>query len=104
LHRAAAPQFLECTPHCRKQLFVRERLGQVFLSACLDGIHGAADGGVAGDHHHFRVLQVFPDMPDQIETAKFGHLQVRDDQVHRRLLQNPDGAFHARSRQDLIPL
>ena len=43
---------------------------------------------MARDDCHLRVPQVLPDVPDQIETADPGHLDVRDHEVHLRRLQD----------------
>ena len=72
----AHTKLLEDFFHGNKQLFISKRLHQIFFGARFYRFYRAFHAGVTGYDHYLHVIEIFANVPYEVNTAQTGHFKV----------------------------
>ncbi len=94
---------LERARHDRDQLFIVERLGDVIERALPHCGNGAADAGIASQHHHRHIGPAATDFPQQLETVGAVQTYRAQHDVRAALFKRVEGGIAVSSGLGITP-
>jgi hypothetical protein len=81
-----------------------ERLGQIVPGAGPERLDAAGHAGIAGHHHHDRVLERAQGRLENLQAGNLGHVEVHEDDVELAPLDRLERLFAAADEGDVVAI